>query len=173
MRKKPMAKIVFIVAVARNGVIGSAGELPWRLPSDLRRFREATWGRPMIMGRRTFESIGKPLPGRETIVVTRDPAFDVAGVLIARSPHAALDLAQARAKAMGVDDVMVVGGSEIYAALLPRADRIVLTQVDLTPPGDATFPPLDPADWKEVSRETLDRGPKDEAEYTIRIFERA
>ena len=173
MRKKHMAKIVFIVAVARNGVIGSAGALPWRLPGDLKRFREATWGRPMIMGRRTFESIGKPLPGRETIVVTRDPAFGAEGVLVARSPDAALDMAQARAKAMGVDEVMVVGGSEIFAALLPRADRIVLTQVDLTPPGDATFPPLDPADWNEVSRETPDRGPKDEAEYTIMIFERA
>ena len=166
-----MVKIVFIVAAARNGVIGAAGALPWRLPSELRRFRDTTWGRPMIMGRKTFDSIGKALPGRETIIVTRDHSFHVEGAHVVHSLDAALELGKARATAMGVDEIMIVGGAEIYAALISRADRIVLTEVDLTPDGDAVFPQLD-GSWKEVSRETPERGPKDDAGYTVKVLER-
>jgi dihydrofolate reductase len=167
-----MSKIVFIVAVARNGVIGAAGTLPWRLPSDLKHLRETTWGRPMIMGRKTYESIGRPLPGRETIVVTRDAAFAVEGVHVARSIADAVGIGEERAKAMGVDEIMIVGGAEIYAALLPQADRIVLTEVDSAPAGDAFFPPLDRNVWREVAQERPPRGPKDDADFTIRTFER-
>ena len=168
-----MPKLVFVVAAARNGVIGAAGKLPCRLPSDLRHLRETTWGRPMIMGRKTYDSIGKPLPGRESIVVTRDPAFAVEGVHVARSIDEAVEIGARRAPAMGVDEIMVVGGAEIYAALLPRADRIVLSEVDSAPDGDAFFPPLDENIWHEVAYERPERGPKDDADFTIRTFERA
>ncbi len=167
-----MTRIVFVVAVARNGVIGAGGKLPWRLPSDLKRFRETTWGRPMIMGRKTFSSIGKALPGRETIVVTRDSSFHFEGVHVAHDIEAALALGAQRASAMGVDEIMVVGGGEIYRALLPRADRVVLTEVDLAPEGDAAFPALDPTAWAEVSRDAPPRGPKDDASFVVKVFER-
>ena len=165
-----MPKLVFVVAAGRNGAIGKAGALPWRMPSDLKHLRETTWGRPMIMGRKTFVSIGKPLPGRETIVVTRDPSFAFEGVHVARDVDEALAIGAARAQAMGVDEIMVVGGAEIYAALLPRADRIVLSEVDLAPEADAFFSA--PAGWREVSRERREPGPKDDAAFTIRVLER-
>ena len=146
--------------------------MPWRLPGELKHFRQTTLGRPMIMGRKTWRSIGKPLPGRETIVVTRDESFSAEGAHVAHSLDDALAFGAERAKAMGVDEIMVVGGAEIYAALMSRADRIVLSEVDLAPEGDAMFPPLDPARWKEVSRQTPERGPKDEAGFTVKVFER-
>lgn len=167
-----MAKVVFVVAAARNGVIGNAGALPWRLPSDLRKFRETTWGRPMIMGRKTFDSIGKALPGRESIVVTRDPGFSAEGVHVARSIEQALEIGRARAAAMQVDEIMIVGGAEIFAAFAGVADRVILTEVDMEPAGDVIFPQLDPAHWRAVSQETPPRGPKDEADFVIRVYER-
>lgn len=167
-----MAKIVLVAAVARNGAIGVKGGLPWRLPSDLKHLRETTWGRPMVMGRKTFDSIGKPLPGRETIVVTRDRAFARDGVHVARSIEDALALGELRAQAMGVDEIMVIGGGELYRATLDRADRIVLSEVDLAPEGDAFFPEIDMTRWREVSRKTPPRGEKDEAAFTVRTLER-
>ena len=167
-----MAKIVLVAAVARNGAIGVKGGLPWRLPSDLKHLRETTWGRPMVMGRKTFDSIGKPLPGRETIVVTRDGAFARDGVHVARSIEDALALGELRAQAMGVDEIMVIGGGELYRATLDRADRIVLSEVDLAPEGDAFFPEIDMTRWREVSRKTPPRGEKDEAAFTVRTLER-
>ncbi|MEI2734597.1 MAG: dihydrofolate reductase [Rhodoblastus sp.] len=168
-----MAKIVLVAAVARNGAIGVKGGLPWRLPSDLKHLRETTWGRPMVMGRKTFDSIGKPLPGRETIVVTRDQAFARDGVHVVRSIDDALALGASRAQAMGVDEIMVIGGGELYRATLDRADRIVLSEVDLAPEGDAFFPELDMSQWREVARKTPPRAEKDEAAFTVRILERA
>ena len=167
-----MAKIVLVAAVARNGAIGVKGGLPWRLPSDLKHLRETTWGRPMVMGRKTFDSIGRPLPGRESIVVTRDASFSREGVHVARTIDAALALGEARAKAMGVDEIMVIGGGELYRATLDRADRIVLSEVDLAPEGDAFFPEIDMTRWREVSRKTPPRGEKDEAAFTVRTLER-
>ena len=167
-----MAKIVLVAAVARNGAIGVKGGLPWRLPSDLKHLRETTWGRPMVMGRKTFDSIGKPLPGRETIVVTRDQTFARDGVHVARSIEDALALGELRAQAMGVDEIMVIGGGELYRATLDRADRIVLSEVDLAPEGDAFFPEIDMTRWREVSRKTPPRGEKDEAAFTVRTLER-
>ncbi len=167
-----MAKIVLVAAVARNGAIGVKGGLPWRLPSDLKHLRETTWGRPMVMGRKTFDSIGKPLPGRESIVVTRDESFSREGVHVARTIDAALALGEARAKAMGVDEIMVIGGGELYRATLDRADRLVLSEVDLAPEGDAFFPEIDMNRWREVSRHTPPRGEKDDASFTVRTLER-
>ncbi len=167
-----MAKIVLVAAVARNGAIGARGGLPWRLPSDLKHLRETTWGRPMVMGRKTFDSIGRPLPGRETIVVTRDESFAREGVHVARSVEDALALGALRAKAMGVDEIMVIGGGELYRATLDRADRIVLSEVDLAPEGDAFFPALDPSQWREVARETPPKSEKDDAAFIVRTLER-
>ena len=167
-----MAKIVLVAAVARNGAIGAKGGLPWRLPSDLKHLRETTWGRPMVMGRKTFDSIGRPLPGRETIVVTRDESFAREGVHVARSVEDALALGELRAKPMGVDEIMVMGGGELYRATLDRADRIVLSEVDLAPEGDAFFPALDPSQWREVARETPPKSENDDAAFIVRTLER-
>ena len=165
--------LVFVVAVARNNVIGRDGTLPWRMPSDLKRFRAATLGKPMIMGRKTFASIGKPLPGRETIVVTRDPIVcTVPDVFVVHDIESAVKLGKERARTMAATEVIVAGGAEIFAALLPRADRIILTEIDLAPEGSEVWPTLDPQDWRETGREDVPRGPNDDAGFTIRTLER-
>lgn len=145
-----MPPIVVVAAVARNRVIGSAGDLPWRLPADMRRFKAITLGKPMIMGRKTFESIGRPLPGRRTIVVTRDPAWSADGVEVAPSLQAALALAAVG----GPEEIVIAGGGEIYAQSLAFADRLRLTWVEAEPDGDARFPQLDVASWRETARES-------------------
>lgn len=141
-------RLTLIVAVADNGVIGREGGLPWRLSEDLRRFKQRTLGRPVVMGRKTWESLGKPLPGRTNIVITRRGNYqvDVSGVIVAR------DLDAAIAAAGDVDEVMIIGGAEIYALALPRADLLELTQVHAIVEGDTVFPALPSADWKEISR---------------------
>ncbi|MEJ1161594.1 dihydrofolate reductase [Prosthecomicrobium sp. N25] len=171
MRDDP--EIVIVVAVARNGVIGRENGMPWRLPSDLRHFRATTMGRPVVMGRKTFESIGRPLDGRTNIVVTRDPGYAPEGVVVAGSLAEALDRARAVARRDGVGQVMVTGGGQIYAEALPLADRVVLTEVDLAPDGTVTFPPLDPTVWRETAREAGSRGPKDEAGFSFVTYERS
>ena len=143
-----------IVAVAENGVIGKDGGLPWRLSSDLKAFRRLTMGKPIVMGRRTFQSIGKPLDGRDNIVVTRDPHFEVPGVSAVATIDEALTLARILATTRGAGEVMVIGGADIYETLLPLADRIYLTRVHASPQGDRHFPPLEPAEWRK-SRGTL------------------
>ncbi|MER2606998.1 MAG: dihydrofolate reductase [Siculibacillus sp.] len=162
-------EIVVVVAAARNGVIGRDGDLPWRISSDLKHFKATTMGLPMIMGRRTWASIGKALPGRTTIVVSRDPAFAAEGALTATSLEAALDRARAVAAASGAGVIAVVGGGEIYRQALASADRIELTEVDLEPPlaGAVTFPALDPAEWVETARVAGARGAKDEADFAF------
>ncbi len=164
--------LVLVAAVARNGVIGAGGGLPWRLKSDLKRFKALTWGKPLIMGRKTFDSIGRALPGRETIVVTRDPAFLQPGVLVAREMKAALDLAHDRAHALGADAIIVAGGAEIYAQTIARASRLLITEVGLEAEGEAHFPPIDPLQWREVSRVKGERGPGDEADFAFVEYER-
>ena len=166
--------LVFIVAVAKNGVIGGDNQLLWRLSGDLKRFKALTMGKPMIMGRKTFESIGKPLPGRETIVVTRDNAWAFEGVHVAHDLERALALADEVGQRMGASEVTVVGGAEIYRQLLPRAARVEWTEVDLAPEGDARFEPLDPARWQETAREVHARTPegKDEADYAFVTYQR-
>ena len=166
--------VTFVVAVARNRVIGRAGELPWRLPGDLRRFRERTMGRPMLMGRKTWEGIGRPLPGRETIVMTRNDLFrPPSGVHVAQSLAAALRCMDERARAMGADEAMVVGGADVYAALLPFATEIHLTEVGLEPDGDALFPVLPSHAWVEADRQEFPAGAPDPVACTVRVLRRA
>ena len=160
--------ILIVAAVARNGVIGAGNQLLWRLSSDLRRFKALTLGKPLIMGRKTFQSIGRPLPERETIVVTRDPGFKPDGALVAHDLAAALALAEARAAAMGADSLVIAGGGELYAQTFALADRLAITEVALAPEGDAVFPPIDPAEWREIRREPGVRGPRDEADRAER-----
>ncbi len=136
--------IVFVLARARNGVIGVDGKLPWHLPADLKHFKAMTMGKPMVMGRKTFDSFPAPLPGRRHIVLTRDRGWSAPGAEVAHSPDEALALA-------GDGDVAVIGGAEIFALFLDRADRIELTQVDCAPDGDAIVPDFAP-EWREVAR---------------------
>ena len=163
------APLAIIAAVGQNGVIGAAERLPWRLPSDLKHFRALTLGKPLLMGRKTFQSIGRVLPGRETIVLTRDAGFDAGAekVRVAHDLDAALAVAAARAAAMGAAEIIVAGGGELYAALLPRADRLYLTLVDLAPAGDAFFPAFDAAQWLETGRERPPPQPQDEAGFAF------
>lgn len=164
--------IVLIAAVADNGVIGDDNRLIWRLRTDMRRFRSLTLGRPVLMGRKTFLSIGKPLPARETVVLTRDPDFRPEGVHLAHSLDEALAKGQELARAMGADCVAILGGSDIYAQALPRADRLELTLVHATPPGDALFPDWDPADFVPVARESHPSGPEDDHPFTFATYRR-
>jgi dihydrofolate reductase len=164
--------IALIAAVAKNGVIGSSGALPWRLSSDLKHFKATTMGKPLVMGRKTYQSIGAPLAGRTTIVVTRDPTFAAEGVSVARGIEDALRLAEAAARAGGVEEILVAGGGEIYAETIGRAARLHITEVDLAPEGDAHFPPIDPAQWREASRRQGERGPRDDADFAFVEYER-
>ncbi|HEX2134562.1 MAG TPA: dihydrofolate reductase [Microvirga sp.] len=161
------AALVLVVALADNGVIGRDNRLLWRLRTDLRRFRDLTWGKPMIMGRKTFESIGKPLPGRETIVLTRDPSFAAEGVHVAHSWREAVDTGRRLAERLGADAVVVAGGAEIYALALPEVERMHLTQVHVAPEGDAVFPAFDRSRFREVSRRDHPPGPDDEHPFTF------
>ena len=134
--------ISLIVAASTNNVIGVRGEMPWHISEDLRRFRKLTTGKSVVMGRKTFDAIGRPLPERRNIVITRDPEFTAPGCDIAASPDVAIELAGESA------EIMVIGGSQIYAALLPRARRIYLTRVHAHIDGDTYFPALDESDWR-------------------------
>jgi dihydrofolate reductase len=166
------APLALVAAVARNGVIGANNGLPWRLYTDMKRFKALTWGKPLVMGRKNFQSIGRPLPGRETILVTRDPAFAPSGVVIAHELDAALDLASERARAMGADEIIVAGGGEIYAQTIADASRLFITEVALDVEGDVRFPQIDPGQWREVRREEGERSPRDEADFTFVDYER-
>ncbi|WP_294287174.1 dihydrofolate reductase [uncultured Sphingomonas sp.] len=143
-----MTEIVFYLARAENGVIGVDGDLPWRIPADLKRFKAMTMGKPMVMGRKTFESFPSPLPGRRHIVLTRDPAWPAEGAEVAHTPDDALALAG------DVPEVAVIGGAEIFALFLPRATRIELTEVHAAPEGDAIVPSFE--SWHETAREDCD-----------------
>jgi len=164
--------LAIVVAVARNGVIGRDNRLLWRLKTDLRRYRELTWGKPMIMGRRTFESIGRPLPGRETVVLTRDPGFRAEGVHVAHSFEAAVAAADALAERMGADAIVIAGGTAVYERALPEARRIHLTEVDTAPEGDARFPAIDRTLFREVRRVGHPAGPDDEHPFAFVDLER-
>lgn len=152
-------KVSMIVAASANDVIGAAGDLPWRLSEDLRRFKEITMGKPMIMGRATFESIGKALPGRRSIVLTRQKDYSPAGVDVVSTPEAALQ------RAGDAEEVMIIGGGRIYELFLPMTDRIYLTRVHSNVDGDTFFPSLSEDEWRIVSSEPLP--PTDERPYAI------
>jgi dihydrofolate reductase len=164
--------ISLIVAVAKNGVIGHQGGLPWRLSSDLKIFRRLTMGKPMIMGRRTFQSLGKPLDGRDNIVVTRDRSLANPGIDVVGDLEAALTVARSRAKQRKVNEIMIIGGADIYRQLLAEATRIYWTEVDAEPVGDTVFAPFDRSCWHEVAREPILRGPKDDFDAQLITLER-
>lgn len=167
-----MPPLVLIAAVARNGVIGRDNGLIWRLKSDMKHFRVMTLGKPVLMGRKTYESIGKPLPGRQTIVLTRRTGLRINGVHVAHNLDQALSMAGQAAQMMGTGEVMVAGGAEIYAETLPLAVRLEVTEVDLEPKGDAYFPAIDPKVWREVRREQHAAGPDDEAAFAFVTYQR-
>jgi dihydrofolate reductase len=163
-------RLWLVAAVARNGVIGAAGKMPWRLSTDLKRFKELTIGHPVLMGHKTFASIGKALPGRLNIVVTRraDEMTDADGLIFARDIDAAIDMA----RYSGNDDLMVIGGGEVYAATIGRAFRLCITHVEATPAGDTYFPEIDPAVWKSVWSEKVPAGAKDSAATSYVVYDR-
>jgi dihydrofolate reductase len=160
---------IIIAAVARNGVIGAGADMPWRLPSDMKRFRRLTMGKPVIMGRRTAESIGKPLAGRLNIVVSRSPLPLPGGVRPATDIESALAIADAEP---GSDEVMIIGGGEIYRAMWPYADALYITHVATDPDGDVTFPPIDPNVWRPVTREVIAPEPQDSARTEFAVYQR-
>ena len=147
--------IAIIAAVAKNGVIGMEGSLPWRIKADMRHFRKLTMGKPVIMGRKTFESLGRVLDGRDVVVVTRQADFSAPGAFVSESLEAALMLAQKLAAGRGAAEIFVGGGGEIYREALPLAERLYLTEVAAEPSGDTLFPEISSADWAEASREPL------------------
>jgi len=165
-------QIVLVVAVADNGVIGSRGALPWRLKSDIQRFKALTTGKPVVMGRKTFASIGQPLLGRTNIVVTRDANFRAAGAVVTTS------FTDARAVALGdalrrlAPDIAVIGGAEIYAQWLDIADRLEVTEVHARPEGETYFAAIDAANWEEVARVRNPAGPDDGADFSYVTYRR-
>jgi len=158
--------ISIIVAMASNRVIGRDNRLPWHLPADLKHFKAVTMGKPMVMGRRTWESLPGLLPGRRHIVITRNEHYSAEGAELAHS------LEQALAVAGDVEEVMIVGGADLYAQALPLADRLYLTLVDIEAEGDAFFPPIDERDWKEVSNEAHQADDKNPFPYRFRLLAR-
>jgi dihydrofolate reductase len=168
-----MMDIVLVAAVAENGVVGRAGGLPWRLKSDLQQFRALTTGKPIVMGRRTWASLARPLPHRTNIVVTRDPAFAAPGAIVTMSLAAALAVARGDALRRNADAIMVIGGGDIYAQAMPLANRLEITHVHARPDGEAVFPPIDPAVWRETARREGLPGPGDEATFTRVTYVRA
>ncbi len=162
-------RLSLVAAVARNGVIGVKQALPWRLSTDLQRFKRLTFGKPVIMGRKTFETIGKPLAGRDNIVVTKSSGMRHEGVTFASSLEAAIAIAEAVA---GADEAMVIGGGMVYAETITMADRLYITHVEASPPGDTHFPPIDPGTWKSISSERVEAGEKDSVATRFVIYER-
>jgi dihydrofolate reductase len=165
-------RIAFAVAVAENGVIGARGHLPWRLPTDLKRFRKTTMGKPIIMGRKTYVSIGKPLDGRDNIVITRDRSFSAPGVHVASSIEEGLALGRRLAVQRGVDEMVVIGGAEIFRATLASADRIYLTLVRGQPAGDTCLEAFDLAVWAETAREPMPQGAGDQYPADFIVLDR-
>lgn len=158
---RPEPKIVIVVAVATNGVIGREGDLPWRLSTDLKRFKALTIGKPVVMGRKTWASLGRPLPGRPNIVISRAPDFAAAGAEVASSLQEAFERARAHAAELGADEVCIIGGGEIYRQSIDLADVLHVTEVQAEVEGDTRFPPIDPAVFEKAFEEDLPRGEKD------------
>ena len=164
--------VAMIVAMGENRVIGAEGQIPWRLPTDFAHFKRMTLGKPLIMGRRTFESIGKPLPGRTNIVVTRQSDYWPEGVEVVGDLAEALDLAQSIAAADGVHEIMIGGGGEIYRAAMSVAERLYVTHVAQAPVGDAKFPEIDPQVWEVVEELGLVRTDRDSADFSVKVYHR-
>ncbi|HZW15468.1 MAG TPA: dihydrofolate reductase [Brevundimonas sp.] len=165
--------LALVVARARNGVIGRDGGLPWRLRSDLQRFKAVTMGKPCIMGRRTWDSLPlKPLPGRLNLVLSKDESFEAKGAVVCTTLDEAVEIARETAEEDGVDEICVIGGTALFGMALPRAKRLYLTEVEAEPEGDAVFPAFDEAAWVEVSSEAVPAGEKDDHDFVFRVLER-
>lgn len=165
--------LALVVARARNGVIGRDGDLPWRLRSDLQRFKAITLGKPCIMGRKTWESLPlKPLPGRLNLILSRDESFEAHRAVVCTTLDEAVEIARETAEEDGVDEICVIGGVALFEKALPRARRIYLTEVEAEPEGDVLFPAFDEAAWVEVSSEAYPAGEKDDHAFVFRVLDR-
>ena len=160
--------ISFVVAAAKNNVIGKDNQLVWNLPNDMKFFKNVTWGMPVVMGRKSFESLGKALPGRKNIVLTRQEDWKAKDVIVVKS----MEEAKEAVKEMDVKEMMVIGGGEIFKMVMPEAKRIYLTRVDAEPDGDAYFPKVDPAEWELVSKKDHEADAKHAYNYSFQIWER-
>lgn len=165
-------KLSMIVAAAQNRVIGRDNALPWYLPNDLKYFKQTTLGKPIIMGRKTYESIGRPLPGRTNIVITRQADYQPEGVKVVHSVEEARDLAASVCLIDGQSEAMIMGGAEIYTLALPHADRLYLTEVHADVEGDAYFPEYDKSDWQEVSREDFSAEGSNPYNYSFVVYDK-
>jgi dihydrofolate reductase len=170
----PARLVVGPVARARNGVIGRDGKLPWRLKSDMQIFKALTLGKPVIMGRRTWDGLPvRPLPGRLNLVLSRDSSFEPKGAIACERFEEALSIAREQAEEDQADEVCVIGGTALFELALPKARRLYLTEVEAEVEGDTLFPPFDEAAWREVRREPHPAGPDDDYRFTFRVLERA
>lgn len=164
--------LALIVAVAENGVIGADNRMPWRLSTDLKRFKAVTWGKPVIMGRKTFQSIGQALPGRTNIIITRDQNFTADNVIVVDSIDQAISEAETAARQLNVSEIIVAGGAEIYRQTIDLADRLYMTTVHATPVGDARFPAIIESEWKTILTDRLRSSDRDSAATTYRVLDR-
>jgi dihydrofolate reductase len=164
--------LVLVVAVAENGIIGRKGQLPWRIPGDLKHFKAVTMGKPVVMGRKTYDSIGKPLPGRANIVLTRNRNWRAEGVLVGNTLEAVLGMADEEARKTGSAEVAVIGGVALFKETLPIAAKIELTEVHAKPEGDIYFPDYDRAAFRETRREGPLQSEKDDHAYSVVTLER-
>ena len=169
---KQAPTIALVVAMGENRAIGKGGDLPWRLRSDMRYFRQITMGKPVVMGRLTFASLPRLLDGRANIVLTRNAAFAPPGAIVAYSLEEGLDMARKEAAKTGANEIMVIGGEDVFRAVLPQAGRIYLTEVHASPRADTWFPELDRSAWHEVSREAHKAGPNDDHDFSLVILDR-
>lgn len=165
-------RLALIVARAKGGVIGREGAMPWRQSTDLKHFKAATLGKPVMMGRKTWASLGRALPGRANLVLTRNVGFQAAGAQVFTDFNAMLARGRAIAAADGVEEAMIIGGGELYALTLPLADRLYITEIDADLAGDARFPAFDETAWRETAARPVPAGPKDEHPAVIRVLER-
>jgi dihydrofolate reductase len=164
--------VALVVAMGENRAIGRGGDLPWHLRSDMRYFRKVTMGKPIIMGRLTFASLGRALDGRLNVVLTRNAAFEAPGAVMAYNLEEALDVARKAAAKAGVGEIMVIGGEDVFRAVLPLASRIYLTEVHASPHADTWFPALDRREWRETSREAHKAGPNDDHDFSFVVLDR-
>jgi len=165
-------KFCAIVAMDRNRIIGREGDLPWRLPSDLKHFKRVTLGKPCLMGRKTWESLPFPLPGRPNLVLTRNANLQAKGAQLFTDMNEMIGAGYELAGAAGVDEIMLIGGAQLYATLLPRCDRLYVTRVDASVEGDAVFPAIDSDEWALTRSEGPQKGPKDQFSFDVAVFDR-
>lgn len=170
--RAPEVRLVAVVAMGENRVIGRDGDMPWSIPSDLKRYRRLTMGKPMIMGRKTLQSIGRVLDGRDTIVLTRSGEVPFEGARLAATPDEAVAIASGCAASRNADEIVIAGGGEIYELFFDRLERLYVTEVMTAPEGDARFPVIDPAVFEEVSREGPVQGERDSAATGFAVYRR-